>query len=63
MSYEVTCTTTSTYSEKYGRTIDDFIKCVREVPRESDAVGNIKILLREYDKRRTLWQRIRCVFI
>ena len=63
MIYEHTCTTSGTHGEKYGRTIDDFIKWVREAPFEADAVNNIRVLLREYDRRRKLWQRIRCVFI
>lgn len=55
---------TSTYSAyKYDRTTDSFLRWIRYVPLESDAVNNLPKELAEYDKDKTLIQRIRCLFI
>ena len=43
--------------------INDFIEWVRNAPLESDAVNNIPVILKQYDRRKTFWQRLHCLFL
>lgn len=60
-----TCSATVTTSSSRFEDpiVEDFIEWVREVPLESDAVWNIPRILRAYDKTKSLWQRLKCLFL
>lgn len=63
-NYEVTSSTYSVYPDKYDDTIvQDFIDHVRNAPLESDAVHNIPVILRRYDRLKTMKQRLLSLFL
>lgn len=62
--HELTATTTSWAGSKWGDYIvDELMRWVREAPLDTDAASNAIIILREYDKQKTTWQRIKCLFL
>lgn len=42
---------------------DELIRWVRDVPDEESAVENIQRIIRAYERRKTLWQHIKCFFL
>lgn len=59
----VTSTSTeSTKKIKYDSVTDDFIEWVRNVPLESDAVNNLPVCLENYERRKTIWKRVKEFF-
>lgn len=64
MNDNLTASTATTYSAyKYDRITDGFLRWVRNVPLEADAVNNLPFQLEDYDKSKTLLQRIKCLFV
>lgn len=41
----------------------DFMRWVRWVPRDTDALTNLPLCLRSYDRQKTLVERIKCLFL
>lgn len=60
----VTATTTIGTPPKYSDDpmIEEFMRWVRYAPLDSDAIANIKTLLKQYDRRKSDWQRFKCLF-
>lgn len=52
-------TTVTSYFEKYDRTTDDFLRWIREVPLESDAVSNLPQCLERYENSKSNWKRFK----
>ena len=51
--------TATTRQIKYDKTTDDFLRWVREVPLESDAVSNLPRCLARYERNKTNWKRFK----
>lgn len=61
---QVTSSTVSVNPPKYEeRVVNDLIKWVRDAPLESDAVHNIPVILKQYDRQKTLGERLKCLFL
>jgi len=56
---ETYTTTANTHISKYDRTTDDFLRWIREVPLEEDAVHNLPLCLERYEAYKTNWQRFK----
>jgi hypothetical protein len=49
---------------KYGDWIkDELMEWVRGADSDENALRSIDIVMALYDKRKTMWQRIKCLFV
>lgn len=54
---EMTTSTSTISTSKYGDWLtDEIMEFVRGANTESDALHNLKIIMRQYEKRKTAWQ-------
>lgn len=65
---EMMVTSTCTKESKYGKLVlDEIMEFVRDASSDADAIHNLNVILKEYlkeyDKRKTPWQRIKGLFL
>ena len=57
-----TYTCTADELSEYDWITKEFMRFVRNVPLDSDAVGNIKLILEDYESRKSFWQKLKALF-